>query len=248
MRKLGLLLGVIALSGCGFKVGPINDPPIQTSGVYVTPSNITLHRADSIIGLTIPMTFLIDSVEIYGLWSGESHEFQLAPGEYIFGYFLGLNECRRYTKIEPGQDYRVTLKPTCVIKAEPIGRNEGIVDSYTIDLVEDEFDFDSARLKPQMRWALDDLARRVRASPGDEQLTIVGHTDSVGSAEYNYRLGLRRADASRAYLVSYGGLDPTRIRIASAGAGNPVASNETEAGRARNRRIEIRADFYRGGG
>jgi len=245
MKKLALLAGVLALGGCGFKVGLVNEPPAPTG--HSIPSNITVYRADHIIGLTIPMTFLINSTEIYGLWGGEHYDFQLSPGEYVFGYFLGLNECHRYARIEPGQDYRITLAPNCVIKTEPIGQGLGIVGSYTIDLVEDEFDFDSAVLKPGMRRALDDLARRVRASPGDEQLTIIGHTDSVGSAQYNYHLGLRRADASKRYLVTVGGLDPARIRTTSAGADNPVASNETASGRARNRRIEIRSDLYRAG-
>jgi outer membrane protein OmpA-like peptidoglycan-associated protein len=245
MKRIGLLACALILGGCGFKAGLVNEPPVSRGGS--PPSHITLHRKDHIIGLTIPMTFLIDSVEIYGLWSGEQWEFRLPPDDYVFGYFLGLNECRRLVEIEAGRDYLVTLGPNCVIDVEPVGGRGEIVDSYTIDLVEDEFDFDSARLKPGMRYALDDLARRVRASPGDELLTIVGHTDSVGSREYNYRLGQRRADASKRYLVSNGGLQPSRIRTASAGADNPVATNDTAAGRAMNRRIEIRAELYRRG-
>ena len=68
-----------------------------------------------------------------------------------------------------------------------------IIESITIDLVNDEFDFDKATLKPDMKTALEDVADRVKASPGDEQLTVIGHTDSVGSDDYNMGLGQRRA-------------------------------------------------------
>ena len=242
MKRTGLLACAILLGGCGFKLRPVNEPPAPR--VASVPSQITVYREEDIAGFMIPMTFLIDSVEIYGLWGAEQFGFSLSPGDYVFGYYLGLNDCRRLVAIEPGRDYLVTLAPNCVIKAEPIGAPAGIIDGYTIDLVEDEFDFDSARLKPAMRHALDDLARRVRESPGDERLTILGHTDSVGSRQYNYGLGQRRADASKRYLVAYGGVDPARIRTSSAGADIPVASNDTAAGRARNRRIEIRAERY----
>jgi outer membrane protein OmpA-like peptidoglycan-associated protein len=242
MLKLGMLVAAAFLGGCGFKVGHINDPPTTNRGLM--PSRVTVYREDSIIGLLIPMTFLIDSREIHGLWSGEEFSFQLEPGEYVFGYFLGLNECRSWGRIQPGQTYRVKLAPNCVIERETLGPGSDIIGSYTIDLVNDEFDFDSARLKPGMERALDDLARRVRASTGDELLTVVGHTDAIGSPRYNYDLGLRRAASSKRYLVSNGGLDPARIRVSSAGADRPVASNDTESGRARNRRIEIRAELY----
>jgi hypothetical protein len=244
MKKACLLVCLFALSGCGFKVGLINEP--RVSGSFGAPANVTVYREGSIMGFPVPMTFLIDGREIYGLWGGEEYSFQLDPGEYVFGYFLGLNECRRWGLIEPGRTYRIRLAPVCVIESELVGGGQDIIGNYTIDLASDEFDFGSARLTPDMKHALDDLARRVRASAGLEQLTIIGHTDSVGSSEYNYGLGLRRAEASKRYLVSVGGLDPANIRTASAGASEPVASNDTAEGRAKNRRIEIRAELYQG--
>lgn len=123
---------------------------------------------------------------------------------------------------------------------------KAIIESYTIDLVNDEFDFDKSVLKPDMKVALDDLANRVKASPGDEMLTIVGHTDSVGTEQYNVGLGERRAEASKDYLVNVAGLDPSRIRTESAGEANPVATNETDEGRGQNRRIEVNAEVHGG--
>ena len=119
-----------------------------------------------------------------------------------------------------------------------------IIESFTIDLDNDEFDFDKSVLKPDMEVALDDLARRVKETSGEEQLTIVGHTDGVGSQEYNLGLGQRRADATKDYLVRVGGLDSSRINTASEGKIEPVATNETDAGRAKNRRVEVRAELF----
>jgi outer membrane protein OmpA-like peptidoglycan-associated protein len=66
-----------------------------------------------------------------------------------------------------------------------------------------------------------------------------GHTDTVGSAEYNQKLSERRADAVRRYLIN-GGIMPERIRTEGFGESKPVASNDTDEGRAQNRRVELR--------
>ena len=121
-----------------------------------------------------------------------------------------------------------------------------IIESFTIDLVNDEFDFDKSILKPDMMVALDDLANRVKETSGDEHLTIVGHTDSYGTDEYNMGLGDRRAAASKEYLVTVGGLDPSRIDVQTEGERQPIATNETDEGRSKNRRIEVRAALHEG--
>jgi OOP family OmpA-OmpF porin len=113
-----------------------------------------------------------------------------------------------------------------------------IMADVTIDLVNDEFDFDSARLKPAMKAALDDVAAKVMATQGDEHLEIIGHTDSVGSDAYNQGLSERRATATADYLMSQG-IAADHITTKGMGESNPVASNSTAAGRSKNRRVEI---------
>ncbi len=113
-----------------------------------------------------------------------------------------------------------------------------IVGNVTIDLVNDEFDFDSANLKPAMESALQEVAGRVNASAGDEHLTIVGHTDSVGAEDYNQGLSERRAQATADYLISQG-VSANRISTKGMGESQPVADNGSRAGRAKNRRVEI---------
>jgi len=111
-----------------------------------------------------------------------------------------------------------------------------VIENLTINLVNDEFDFDSAVLKPAMKDALSDLADRIKASEGQEQLTITGHTDSVGPESYNMGLSNRRAQAAASYLESMG---ITGITTQGMGESSPVADNGTRAGRAKNRRVEI---------
>ena len=113
-----------------------------------------------------------------------------------------------------------------------------IVVSMVIDLVNDEFDFDSAVLKPDMEAALADFAAKVKASKGDEMLTITGHTDSTGPEDYNQGLSERRAAAVADFLAGQG-LDSGRMSTQGAGETQPIADNDTREGRARNRRVEI---------
>ena len=111
-----------------------------------------------------------------------------------------------------------------------------IIDNLTIDLVEGEFDFDSAVLKPAMEAALTDLADKIKASAGQETLTIVGHTDSIGTEEYNQGLSERRAQSAATFLEAQG-IDG--IETSGMGESQPVADNGTAEGRAMNRRIEV---------
>jgi len=99
------------------------------------------------------------------------------------------------------------------------------------------FDFDSSRLRPEARRNLGDLAASLSSYDNTEVL-IVGHTDSIGRAEYNQGLSERRAQAAANYLLEQG-VGTNRVRTMGRGAEEPVATNETEAGRQENRRVEV---------
>jgi len=99
------------------------------------------------------------------------------------------------------------------------------------------FDFDKSVLKPEGKAKLDDLVSKVQGI-NLEVIIAVGHTDSVGSAEYNQKLSVRRAEAVKAYLVSKG-IEKNRVYTEGKGKTQPVADNKTAEGRAKNRRVEI---------
>lgn len=99
------------------------------------------------------------------------------------------------------------------------------------------FDTGKSTLQPGAGTLLDDIATALKNFP-DWSLRIVGHTDASGSAETNARLSLERADTIKAALVERG-IAPDRLMAAGAGQDRPIASNETEEGKALNRRVEL---------
>ena len=99
------------------------------------------------------------------------------------------------------------------------------------------FDFDKAVLKPEGKAKLDDLSSKLGAI-NLEVIIAVGHTDSVGTDEYNQKLSIKRSEAVKAYLVSKG-VEANRVYTEGKGEKQPVDDNKTAAGRAKNRRVEI---------
>jgi outer membrane protein OmpA-like peptidoglycan-associated protein len=99
------------------------------------------------------------------------------------------------------------------------------------------FDTGRADIKPNLRPILDQFASGLSSQPNTE-VRIIGHTDSQGSDAVNDPLSLNRAQAAKQYLAARG-VDPNRVVVAGRGEHEPVADNSTDAGRARNRRVEI---------
>lgn len=100
------------------------------------------------------------------------------------------------------------------------------------------FDFDSYAINPQFQATLNEVARTLEAYPSTI-IDVLGHTDSVGSDAYNQRLSEQRAQAVANYLTARG-VQPARIAARGYGETMPIADNATEAGRASNRRVEIK--------
>jgi outer membrane protein OmpA-like peptidoglycan-associated protein len=99
------------------------------------------------------------------------------------------------------------------------------------------FDFNSSALRPESRETLRELANNFRQYP-DEEVSVEGHTDNVGSDEYNQRLSEQRAFSVRDYLVDQG-MPNERVSAVGFGKTQPKASNDTPEGRQVNRRVEI---------
>ena len=117
-------------------------------------------------------------------------------------------------------------------KVERVG--EGIEVTFDSGLL---FDFDSDRIRPDAAKNFQELANSLTKF-GNSNLLIVGHTDSQGEDAYNMNLSQRRANSASAYLQSLG-VPASRISTAGRGEAEPVATNDTDAGRQLNRRVEV---------
>ena len=99
------------------------------------------------------------------------------------------------------------------------------------------FDYKSTAIRPDFLPAIEHVAD-VLAKYDNSQVLVVGHSDAVGSDSYNRELSLARADAVRDALAVFG-VNPARVRAEGRGEAEPRASNNSDAGRAANRRVEI---------
>jgi len=114
----------------------------------------------------------------------------------------------------------------------------GVIHRVTLSGDDALFDFDRAEIKPQGQQVLEQVVAQANALQELEVVIVVGHTDSMGSDNYNQRLSERRAEAVKRYLVGRG-IAAERIRSEGRGSTQPIASNATAEGRAQNRRVEI---------
>jgi len=100
------------------------------------------------------------------------------------------------------------------------------------------FDTDKADIKPESKATLEEIAKLLRANP-TMGLVVTGHTDAQGGFDYNVALATRRATAVVAALVQQHGIAAPRLTPFGAGMAAPVANNDDEAGRSKNRRVEL---------
>jgi len=122
----------------------------------------------------------------------------------------------------------------CEIKARKKKVEKVVIDNVML------FDFDSAELKGGATSALDSAYAKFKNNGNIAKVIVTGHTDSIGSDDYNVGLSERRANAVRDYLIS-AGANGSKLQAGGLGESRPTASNDTEAGRAANRRVEFNA-------
>lgn len=137
----------------------------------------------------------------------------------------------------PKAPERVTItltQPPTVQLPAPVNRAVAIKSTFAADTF---FDFDRAEIRAEGRAKLQELVAQLKRY-NVEVVIVVGHTDSVGTDAYNMKLGDRRAQAVKNFLVAQG-MQNSRIYTESKGEKQPVADNRTRDGRAKNRRVEI---------
>ena len=99
------------------------------------------------------------------------------------------------------------------------------------------FDFDKATIRPDAKVILDEAAAILKRNP-DVKVNVDGYTDSIGTKEYNQKLSERRAAAVADYL-GQAGVERSNLIPRGFGMSNPVDTNKTKEGRAKNRRVEL---------
>ncbi|HJQ58037.1 MAG TPA: OmpA family protein [Vineibacter sp.] len=165
-----------------------------------------------------------------------------ASEKQVAGLREELNQCQQAAAAKkPGGDLArcaagTTAPPTGPVAAADIARELG--DSGSIALYGIQFDTGKAKLTDESRASLDEVAKAMK----DDlklKLMVVGHTDSKGDFNTNRQISEQRAQAVVTDLVSRGGVEPARLSSAGVADLAPVSTNDTDAGRARNRRVEF---------
>jgi len=132
-----------------------------------------------------------------------------------------------------------TLADTATSRVDTLQNTVANLDNYrVVTETSVHFGFNKDNLTKQAKEALDQLATDVPNTKG-YIVAVEGGTDSVGSADYNYGLSQRRADAVIQYLASQHGIPAHKIYLVGLGKDKPVESNKTRDGRAKNRRVDV---------
>lgn len=118
--------------------------------------------------------------------------------------------------------------------AEVVKAGEGIIVKFDSGIL---FGFDQTALQPDAKTNINNLVKSLNGNP-DTDILVIGHTDNKGTEAYNQGLSERRAQAVKTYAVAQG-LAAGRVKTEGKSFNEPIADNDTEAGRAQNRRVEI---------
>jgi OmpA-OmpF porin, OOP family len=245
---LALLLGLLAPLGCAW--ADQTDPIIAAGTVPDEATRVAiLTRLRDVFGTARVIDNLaVGSVVAPPNWASYATKIitpdlktvsrgQLAvDGTNVSLSGMVANEAQRQ---QIANDLAGNLNPTYVVKnALQVAPQQQNVLDQTLANRTIEFESGSAHIAAEGTAVLDQMAAAMKTMT-KQKFEIVGHTDNVGSRAYNLELSAERAEAVKSYLVAKG-IDGAAITTHGDGPDRPVASNDTEAGRSRNRRIEFR--------
>lgn len=184
------------------------------------------------------------SIEVQNLTANEVIDTLESDDEGVFEILLPAGNRYGFT---PQADKYLPISDNIDLSADTSYR-EMTQDLYLVSKTYDQpieinnvfFAFNSSQIQSDSRIGLNRLAELLKEN-NDLSIRIIGHTDNVGSDEYNLRLSRQRAAAIRDYLVS-NGISDDRLSVEGKGESSPVASNNSDSGRRQNRRVEFVID------
>ena len=210
----------------------------KLGAAYATYGDESDHSMLGALGATYSILPTVDlQLEIMRLTSVEIGQYEIAGNAGTIGIlkrFGGSNE----QTAEPFEEVMVEQRVTEEIeKVEEVVASVPQTKKYAATLDYGHFAFDSAELNPEFITTLVELEQFMKKYP-QTVVYITGHTDSKGSDEYNQKLSERRAKSVSDMIIK-NGIDSSRVVQTGKGEKSPIATNDTDEGRAQNRRVEI---------
>jgi outer membrane protein OmpA-like peptidoglycan-associated protein len=131
-----------------------------------------------------------------------------------------------------------TAPPEAIPEPEPEKRVE-VRDNKIVINEKVQFEFDSAKILPVSHDLLNEVAQVIKDNPQIKKIEVEGHASSEGSESHNLKLSDRRANSVMKYLTKQGQIPKDMLQAKGYGVSRPIASNDTEDGREKNRRVEF---------
>lgn len=221
-----------------FEVEPNKTEAVEGhyySAIYYANEGITLPSGLQIVRNYENAAKKIGGKQIYNFEDG---------GLEIVILKIAKNNSEVWAKIEAGSNgmYNIHLVEKEIMNQQIVADASSLENSIKADgkaaVYGIYFDTDKSVLKPESEPSLSEIAKLLNVNPA-LKVYIVGHTDNIGSFEHNLKLSKDRADAVVKELVSKHSINANRLQPVGVGPAAPVASNETEEGKAKNRRVEL---------
>jgi len=193
------------------------------------PTTLSVKVVHKKSGKPIPNSVIVIKDLGTGKFTGHKAADGTWSGEYTPGKFRFIGVAKGYERVELDSDVIKEKANTVTIRLR----------RKIIKIGKVQFAFDSDKLLPPAFPVLDDVVKKIKnADFKFKKVMIEGHTSSEGSDEYNMKLSTRRSTSVRKYLISKG-LPAELLEIAPFGEAKPIAPNDTEAGKEKNRRVEF---------
>lgn len=242
-----------------FKLSSYSKYAIDRIGLLLTPGPV-LERHDNVLAFSPTLSVIRDSAltKTTGLWETARMEYRASGGEHylVIGNFFSNEDTKRYEiRFRPISQEMLARSAYYYIDAVSVVPRYKAAENVIAQLLPEfsparatlnttyvlknlQFETDSYRLTPPSRYELDQVAELLLINP-KLKVQLFGHTDDLGSEQYNLRLSRNRATSAAGYIETLG-INRSRIEVFGYGKQKPLITETTEQARSINRRVEIR--------